>query len=88
VKRSLRIILIVYCLLLVYCCVWIPWHLVDAESHRVLRAGYGWLWTGPSNSVFSSIDALALMTPDFAIIALRIVVATAICGAAYIATRS
>jgi hypothetical protein len=25
-SRPQRIVLIIYCLMLVYCCVWIPWH--------------------------------------------------------------
>jgi hypothetical protein len=44
-NRPQRIVLIVYCLLLVYCCLWIPWHVRHRLTDR--RTGYGWLWTGP-----------------------------------------
>jgi hypothetical protein len=76
--RAQRIVLIVYFLLLAYCCEWVPWHLVEGEAR--VRDGYGWLWVGPSNSA----DAY-LTTPDWTIIALRIVAVTAIAGAAYLA---
>ncbi len=44
-NRAQRLVLILYCLLLAYCCVWVPWHLVQGPNS--VRSGYGWLWTGP-----------------------------------------
>jgi hypothetical protein len=41
-----RIVLIVYCLLIVYCRLWVPWHSVPPDDAQV-RTGYGWLWIGP-----------------------------------------
>jgi hypothetical protein len=51
-NRSQRVVLIVYCLLLTYCCVWIPWcenyHVTSPYArHTYYRIGYGWLWAGP-----------------------------------------
>jgi hypothetical protein len=53
-----RIVVIVYCVLLAYCCLWIPWHLVQGQDN--IRAGYGWLWRGPQNA---PVDPL-LTSPD------------------------
>jgi|HubBroStandDraft_6_1064221.scaffolds.fasta_scaffold329392_2 hypothetical protein len=69
--------MIVYCLLLVYCCLWVPWLLVS-EGARV-RIGYGWLWIGPSNFSYTPLFA-----PDVAVIGLRFISATAISGAAFL----
>jgi hypothetical protein len=44
-NQAQRIVLILYCLLLAYCCLWIPWHVRHRLTDR--RTGYGWLWTGP-----------------------------------------
>jgi len=77
-NRTQRIIVIVYCLLLAYCCLWVPWHLVQGPDH--IRAGYGWLWIGPSNPPYYAF----LTTPDLPIIALRFLATTVICGAAFL----
>src|SRR5580698_1679605 len=44
-----RAIISVYCLVLAYCCLWIPWHVQHTSrfSSNYVRSGYGWLWTGP-----------------------------------------
>jgi hypothetical protein len=83
-NRSQRIVLVLYCLLIVYCCVWIPWHVVtgpmnDGPTDQV-RVGYGWLWSGPS----SAPDPVP--SPDLPIIGLRLLAASAIAGAAFAAT--
>ena len=56
-NRPQRIVAVLYCLLVVYCCVWIPWHatavLVEedetAKSRKTtvldIRLGYAWLWS-------------------------------------------
>jgi len=49
-KRLQRILLAAYFLLLVYCCVWIPWHVKQVSRYaraEYVRVGYGWLWAGP-----------------------------------------
>lgn len=59
--RGQRVVLIVYCLLVVYCCVWVPWHITvapaTAGSSNQRRVGYGWLWAGPipSAPVYSDV---------------------------------
>lgn len=48
-NRAQRIVFTGYCLLVIYCCLWIPWHLRVGEKPdpEYLRVGYGWLWVGP-----------------------------------------
>jgi hypothetical protein len=49
--RAQRLVLIVYCLLLAYCCLWIPWRVPVGLLHiRYERVGYGWVWAGPYRS--------------------------------------
>ena len=66
-----RIVLIVYFLLLAYCCVWIPWHVIMGEDN--IRLGYGWVWSGPDD----------LAGPDLPLVFLRIGAATAISAAIF-----
>jgi hypothetical protein len=84
-NKAQRIILIVYCLLLVYCCLWIPWHIqqgisVLAKYHpgASIRVGYGWVWAGPHHP---GPDA-AYAEPDVPLILLRLLATTAGAGAA------
>jgi hypothetical protein len=45
-----RIVAIIYCLLLVYCSVWIPWceaYRGSSSYHSYRRIGYGWVFAGP-----------------------------------------
>ena len=44
--KNQRLVVAAYCLLLAYCCVWIPWSIPQRDSHE-RRVGYGWLWAGP-----------------------------------------
>jgi hypothetical protein len=48
-RRSQRIVSVVYCLGVAYCFVWIPWSVTSSDryvtSHQ--RLGYGWIWAGP-----------------------------------------
>ena len=73
-----RIVLVLYCLLLVYCCLWIPFHVQTYRqgvgSTGYYRMGYAWLWIGP--------DRYA--TPDVSLIVLRLVAATALSSAAFL----
>jgi len=119
--RAQRIVLILYCLLLAYCCVWIPWKGTNDLGRQ--RMGYGWVWAGPqyprppaplavptatpkksdqpvpsyeSSEVeeydpvgdqhreWDSMSRFAI--PDLTLISLRIIAATALAGAAFIAT--
>lgn len=49
-NRSQRIVTVLYCLIVAYCCLWVPWHIVTApatDGPAQVRVGYGWLWAGP-----------------------------------------
>jgi hypothetical protein len=51
INRTQRIALILYCLSLTYCCVWIPWRVpYNRAATAYERAGYGWVWAGPYRS--------------------------------------
>lgn len=63
-----RVIAVCYCLLLVYCLVWIPWcgsyHVSGAyRGHTYYRLGYGWLWAGPQ-TVVQEPDPSTLTSPS------------------------
>jgi hypothetical protein len=46
-NRSQRIVAVVYCLLVVYCCAWVPWIFMmphaEAQASKV-QQGYDWVW--------------------------------------------
>ena len=94
--RPQRIVAVLYCLLLAYCCAWIPWHVtyvVESQSsvgdestppfqgEKIIR----------SRTVYSFIwnapsDERTLRwipTPAIDLILLRIVAASAVCSAAF-----
>lgn len=54
-NQARRIVLILYCLLLAYCFVWIPWSITSSDrygtSHQ--RLGYGWVWAGPRHPTWT-----------------------------------
>jgi hypothetical protein len=82
-NRAQRIVLIVYCLLIIYCCAWVPWHLaqtIASESQDELRCGYGWLWIGPSEPAYYNESA----TPNLTVIGLRLLAASAMSGAGFL----
>ena len=105
-NRAQRLVLILYCLLLVYCCVWIPW-CISNRNVVCERVGYGWLWAGPSQNA-TIFDRIVEATeapipppppgitldnpeqtwerarPDLELMALRLLAATLICGAAFL----
>ena len=72
-SKPQRIVLSVYCLLIVYCCLWIPWYVVQ-DGHR-LRVSYAWIWAAP-----------APLVPDLPIVGLRLLAATALAGIGFAAT--
>jgi hypothetical protein len=90
VNQAQRIVLILYCLLLAYCCLWIPWHIqlhLPSDSYRpsaYVRVGYGWLWVGPNNpdalNPYPSADA----APDLPLLQLRIVALSSIAAAGFL----
>ena len=83
-NRSQRIVVVLYCLLVVYCCVWVPWHMVAAPANdnrnNQERAGYGWLWSGPPDTEVIP----SLTTPDLPVIGLRLLAATALATSAFL----
>ncbi len=46
--RSQRIVAVLYCLLVVYCCVWVPWVFLQpwpsGQPFKV-QQGYDWIWS-------------------------------------------
>jgi hypothetical protein len=65
--------------LIVYCCVWVAGQAYDHAENQV-RAGYGWLWSGPPDTeVLPSVT-----TPDLPVIGLRLLAVSAISGAAFL----
>lgn len=91
-SRAQRIVVIVYCLLLVYCCLWIPWH-IPYRNSLPQRVGYGWLWAGPALASLPAPPSGFRLDyeppwdrarPDMELIALRLLAVTAISGAAFL----
>lgn len=78
-KKFQRVVLVLYCLFVAYCCVWVPWRVLFSAGDQY-RAGYGLLWVGPAGD---QIDPFATR-PDFPIIALRVIAVTFIAGAAFL----
>jgi hypothetical protein len=89
-NRAQRVVLILYCLLLVYCCIWIPWRIqiqvhVPSDSYRAgpagyYRAGYGWSWAGPRETRYDA----AYAAPDILLLQLRLSAVTSVALAAFL----
>jgi hypothetical protein len=43
--RAQRVVLIFYCLLVVCCCVWVPWHFTTPGKSTKVQQGYDWVWS-------------------------------------------
>jgi hypothetical protein len=75
-----RIVVVIYCLLLAYCCIWVPWQIVgtvgSAPEHKISNIIYSPVWDAPIGSYETS--------PDMRLIILRAVAITAIAGAAFV----
>jgi len=86
-NRSQRTVVVLYCLLIVACCIWVPWHIVPPSDPSV-RAGYGWLWSGPSSdTLFATGDSSRSSSPDFPIIGMELFALTFLAGAVWAAAR-
>ena len=90
ITRPQRIIFIVYCFVLVYCCIWIPWS-IPYRNSPPQRVGYGWLWAGPAVvSVPSPPSGIKLdyeppwdrARPDLELIGFRLLAVSALSAAA------
>lgn len=78
-NTSQRVVLVLSCLLFVYCCTWIPWHVparhfADGVIRPATDAGYKWLWIVPQ----------PYAVPDLVRIGLRLCAATAVSFALFI----
>lgn len=47
--RAQRIVAVLYCLLVVYCAVWVPW-VANTKNIKDIHQGYGWVWSPPWES--------------------------------------
>jgi hypothetical protein len=72
--RAQRIVAVVYCLLVVYCGAWVPWH-YDMAEIKGIKEGYAPVWSGPPGGLGS---------PDIAAIISRIIAASGLGGAAFL----
>jgi hypothetical protein len=64
-NRAQRIILVLYCLLLTYCCVWIPWHVparhfAEGAVRPAADLGYGLLWVVPNSYATPDLPRIEL----------------------------
>jgi TRAP-type C4-dicarboxylate transport system permease small subunit len=75
--RPQRIIAIIYCFLVLYCCLWIPLRVfqqVNPDGSVISTSlGYGWLWS-----------AETLDLPSIHLIVLRLLASTALGAAAFL----
>ena len=66
-----------YCLLIVYCCVWVPLRVFEVVNPDGTVAstsvGYGWLWSADTSGL-----------PAFRLVALRLLAATALGAGAFL----
>jgi hypothetical protein len=82
ISRLRYIILIAYCLLFTYCCVWIPWQATfGAGQYSVQRVIYSFVWAPPATGIYRATAA-----PPIALIVLRVISLTALFAAFLAAT--
>jgi hypothetical protein len=88
-SKPRRIVVILYCLLVAYCLIWIPW-CIPHRNQQCQRVGYGWLWAGPAMGSPSQYGFVPdndppweLARPDREIIVMRLIAATVVCGAVF-----
>ena len=71
-----RAVLALYCIVLAYCCVWIPWRVTTLGRHNLIEIEYSFVWRAPSG--YNGVE------PDVQLILLRIGAATAVAGALFL----
>jgi len=74
--RAQRIVAVLYCLLVVYCCVWIPWRVAMGPGREASTVEYSLVWAAPD----TGIEAI----PEMRLIFLRVVAITSVAGAAFL----
>jgi hypothetical protein len=64
-SRSQRIVAVLYCLLVVYCCTWVPWVFMmphaEAQASK-MQQGYDWVWSvgcEPATAASGKVDLSA-----------------------------
>ncbi len=72
-NRAQRVILAIYCILLAYCCIWIPWR-VTFGSGQMTEVIYSLVWAAPKVGYERGFKAV----PEMNLILLRIVGLTVI----------
>lgn len=80
-----RIVLAIYCFLLAYCCIWIPWRVTFTGSgvgHSVL---YSFVWAVPDGGY---APGYTVAVPEMHLIFLRVLALTAVAGGAFIITSA
>jgi hypothetical protein len=76
--RTQRIVAVLYCLLVAYCGVWVPWHWSVTGRMEDIKEGYALIWDGPP---------AGRGVPDVAAVAACVLAATGICTAAFLLAR-
>jgi hypothetical protein len=78
--RLQRIILVAYCLALIYCCVWIPWRSTAVlGTRRYSQMAYSFLWAAPNYGYGSAY----VVIPEVHLVVLRILAVSAVAAAAF-----
>lgn len=67
-NRAQRIVAFVYCLLLAYCCVWVPWRIPVGLHGKYERANYGWVWAGPHRAPAIVYNPPIQVTKDYQLV--------------------
>ena len=76
--RSQRIVLILYCLAVAYCCLWVPWiYNLPGDGIKNVQGGYALIWDGPPSG---------FGVPNLIAIIVRIMAVTALSAAAFVLT--
>ena len=77
VNRYQRIVGVIYCLAIAYCCVWIPWQVTESYgSHTTVYITYSLVWAAPNYE--------HKVGPAMQLIFLRLAASTAIGTAAFL----
>jgi len=87
-NKAQRIVLVIYCFLLAYCCIWIPWRIVVTNNVRHdTYFRWSFVWVTPDYDSLFTYDTphwMSFAAPEMHLILLRIVAVTAIAGAGFI----
>jgi hypothetical protein len=79
-NRAQRIIVAIYCLLLAYCCIWIPWRETTTlpSGRKYDDVFYSLVWVAPDT--YGRCAAV----PEIKLIILRVVALTAVSAAVFV----